>query len=379
MARIWHVLAGSGWGGGTYVVRRLVEALLKQGHEVTLVSSHPQTAERFEALGCEVVRHIPFRREIHPVGDLAGALRLAAQLRLRGCDLLHTHTSKGGVVGRVAGRLAGVRRVVHHVHGFAFDPVFTLRRRLAFYAAVERAVAPLCDAMVFVNAADLETARRLHILRPGQEARVIYNGVDLPPDVPAPHRTPNEPDRIVFVGRLAEQKGVDVLLEATAGLRAQRPWELVIVGDGPLRSRLEKLAAALPPGACRFVGHSDDAARWIASADVVALPSRWEGHSISLLEAMAHGKAVAATAIQGNVETIHSGVDGVLAPPGDPHSLRAALRMLLDNPDLRRRLGAAARLQVATRFSARSLVEGVLRLYEDLGVATPQRGVPCAP
>jgi len=381
MARIWQMLGGSSLGGGTYVVRRLTEALLGGGHSVTVVSADAETARLFEGLGCRVVCHIDLDRAIRPLRDLTGVARLAALLRREGCDLLHTHTSKGGVVGRVAGRLAGVRPIVHHVHGFAFDPLFTPPARFTFYAAIERAAAPLCDAMVFVNSTDLDLAQRLGILRPGRRAQVIYNGVDAPQRAaPVRVRTPASSVHIAFVGRLAPQKGVDLLLEAAAGLEPGLPWQLTIVGDGPLRPALEVQAAALlPAGVYCFLGHRPHIGEFLDDVDIVVLPSRWEGHSIAVLEAMAHGKAVLATAIKGNVETIQSGVNGVLAPPGDAGALCSALRMLIENPGLRHRLGAAARQTVVQRFPADRMIQSVLDLYASLGVGVCRRGVPCAP
>jgi glycosyltransferase involved in cell wall biosynthesis len=378
MARIWHILGGSSLGGGTYVVRKLAEALLAEGHTVTVLTSHPETGSLFRSLGCRVVEDIHFHRAIRPASDLAGALRLAARLRREGCDLLHTHTSKGGVVGRVAGRLARVPRIVHHVHGFAFEPAFTPPPRLRFYAAMERAVAPLCDAMVFVNSTDLALARDLRIVRPGQSVQVVCNGVDLAADRPAAPCPGDSRVSVVFLGRLADQKGVDILLQAAAAITTAIPWELLILGDGPERVRLETQAALLPAGLCRFLGHRQDAAEFLASADIVALPSRWEGHSIAVLEAMAHGRPVLTTAIKGNLQTIQSGVDGLLVAPGDPAAFAAGLQILIENPELRRRLGDAARRTVARRFLARDMVRGVLDIYASLGLAPASRGVLCA-
>lgn len=371
MARICHFLAGSSFGGGTYVARKICERLVMLGHQTTVVSCDPETARFFAGTGCEVAGDVVVRREISPLEDLAGVLSLARVLRRQKCDLLHTHTSKGGVVGRLAGKIAGVRRIVHHVHGFAFDPLFTPPRKARFYAAIERLVAPLGDAMIFVNRTDLDLARSLGIVKNGRLAVIVANGVD----VPAPRQRPSEdgglrPVQVGFLGRLAQQKGVDILIEAVARMDRSCPVEVLVVGDGAERNRLQSQAARMGLGdRVRFLGHRQDALQAIAAVDVIALPSRWEGHSISLLECMALGKAIVATRIKGNVETIVDGCSGLLVEPGEPGELCSALERLARDAELRLRLSEQARRTVEEKFLSAAMIDGVLDVYRKLGIS----------
>src|SRR5205085_1269547 len=165
-----------------------------------------------------------------------------------------------------------------------------------------------------------------------RDVRVIPNGVRIPARV----EPEAEPAEILFAGRLSPEKGIDELLEATRGMN------LVVAGDGPLRDRV--------PNALGFVPH-DELERLYDRAAIVVLPSYREGLPLCVLEAMAHGRPVVASAVGGIPELVEDGVTGYLAEPGDVAGLRAALERLLADPLLRRRLGRAARASVAERCS----------------------------
>jgi glycosyltransferase involved in cell wall biosynthesis len=319
---------------------------------------------------------VTLQRSIQPARDLVGIVKLARLLHGAGCDLLHTHTSKGGVLGRIAGKLARVPRIVHHVHGFAFDPIFTSRSRLLVYSTIERVVAPLCHALIFVNTTDLELAKSLRILRPGQKAALVLNGVDISPEIkgPSPTHVPQDDtgDRILrvgFIGRLSVQKGVDILIAAAASLMCSAQFECLIIGDGPERQKLEHQAQRTGFGRrFHFLGHRDDVTREMQSLDILVLPSRWEGHSISLLECLGSGKPVITTRIKGNAETVIEGSNGLLVRPNDPDELSVAIRRLLSEPQLRVALAESARQTVKERFSVAQMIKGVFDVYRQLGL-----------
>jgi glycosyltransferase involved in cell wall biosynthesis len=173
-------------------------------------------------------------------------------------------------------------------------------------------------------------------------------------------------DDVVFltVARLDPQKGLDVLLRAAGSVAGAR---FVIAGEGPERSTLEALAADLGLGEqVVFLGHRVDVPALLAASDGFVLPSRFEGTPIALLEAMAAGKPVVASAIPGTDELVVDGATGLLTPPGDPDRLAAALSRLVADRDLRARLGGAARDRVDTNFSAAECAERVYAVYEEL-------------
>jgi glycosyltransferase involved in cell wall biosynthesis len=231
--------------------------------------------------------------------------------------------------------------------------------------------------MIFVNSSDLELARNLRIISNRLRSYVVLNGVDLPTLQGASSNQGNGSIRILFIGRLSEQKGVDLLVDAAALLR--QPSHVRIVGDGPLRAELKARASSKD---CEvqweFLGHRNDVQALLSEADIVVLPSRWEGHSIAVLEAMASGKPVIATAIKGNIETIAHGDDGLLVAPNSVTELCSAIELLGADAGLRSRLGDSARRKVARSLSRTAMVKTTFDVYEDLGLPVTKELVQCA-
>ena len=173
---------------------------------------------------------------------------------------------------------------------------------------------------------------------------------------------------VLFVGRLAEQKRVDDLLKAIDLLQHVQPnLRTVIVGEGPLRDRLEETASAFQlDGRVRFLGHRDDVPRLMAAADVVVLPSAYEGLPNVVLEAMHFRKPVVATAAPGTTEVVVDNETGMLVPVGNVMLLARSIRDLVRDPELASRLGEAGRARVEAHFRADAMVAQFAELYENL-------------
>jgi glycosyltransferase involved in cell wall biosynthesis len=173
---------------------------------------------------------------------------------------------------------------------------------------------------------------------------------------------------VFFAGRLAEQKRIDDLLKAIDLLQHVQPdLRTLIAGDGPLRSRLEETARLYClEGRVRFLGHRDDVPRLMAAANLVVLPSAYEGLPNLVLEAMRYCKPVVATAAPGTTEVVSDGQTGTLVPVGNPQLLARAIRDIVRDPALARRLGEAGRERVDREFPARIMVDQFARLYEEL-------------
>jgi glycosyltransferase involved in cell wall biosynthesis len=197
----------------------------------------------------------------------------------------------------------------------------------------------------------------------------IPNGVEVEAAPRRDHRVNGHLD-VLYVGRLHAQKGVDVLLSALRRASDRRPelkWRLHLAGDGPARPALEQQAEALGLGSqVRFLGQVDDVSEHLARAHVFALPSRTEGISNALLEAMAHGLPCVATAIGGNTDVIHHGRDGWLVPADDPDALAESLLSLSRDESLRRALGAGARQTAEAEFGLDRVAQRYLDLYRSL-------------
>jgi 2-deoxystreptamine N-acetyl-D-glucosaminyltransferase/2-deoxystreptamine glucosyltransferase len=312
-------------------VAGVVERLRAQGVEVNVLAPGRGFRDFGLAYGCGVVHNLRRRPWVAPpaVVSIVRSLRRTA----RSADLVHAHWLAGGFVAALSGR-----PFVVTLHGTGssglldeVNPPRTVARvALGRARAVIAVSTPLADAARRHGARDVE---------------VIPNGIDVPPDVGAGA----DPPEVLFVGRLASEKGIEDLLAAADGLN------LVIAGDGPLRAHA--------PGVLGFVAHAE-VQELYARAAVVVCPSRSEGFGMVCAEAMAHGRAVVATRVGGLLDLVRDGETGLLVPPRDPAALRAAIDRLLADPALRRRLGAAAREHVAAHCSWERVTAATLAVYE---------------
>ena len=206
--------------------------------------------------------------------------------------------------------------------------------------------------------------------------RMIPNGVDVEKFRPAGDASREGPVRLLFVGRVVRQKGLDVLLDALARLPEAACFELTIAGDGPLRGEMEDRAGRLGLGdRVRFAGWLEREAmpEMLRRADAFVFPSRDEGMPNAVLEAMASGLAVAATRISGNEELVEDGSTGFLVPPDDPGALAAVLARLVADRTLCLRLGAAGREKAAREYSWRAVAEGYAALCAEAARLQPVR------
>lgn len=376
--KLAHVLGNSAFGGDTVYVYSLLEMAAEHGIEADLIAGDPEVLEqaRLRGLSC-----VPFReiiRPIRPWRDLFAVRRLSRLLRQRGYDLVHTHTSKGGAVGRIAARRARVPVIVHTVQGYAFHE-FSGALTTAVYARVERWLARYCDRIISVNAYDREMSLRRKIVRNSRKIVTVYNGVSLErleegekPDRAAMLKEVGIADDaavIVNLARLAPQKAQRYLLEAMPETiaRASREVHLLLVGNGEDEAMLRRLTRSLKvDDRVHFLGFRRDGTRWFKVADVSVLSSLWEGHSVTILEAMALGTPVIATDIKGNRETIDHERTGLLVRPQDAGALAEAMIRYVNDPALARRHARAAREKCHNLYTEKHVQDHTWALYRTL-------------
>jgi glycosyltransferase involved in cell wall biosynthesis len=245
-------------------------------------------------------------------------------------DLLHAHWLPAGWVAARSGK-------PYVVQVWGTDVELARRAPWLVRGVLRRARLVIAASTALAQSASLLGAR---------EVRVIPSGVELPAAV-GPEADPPE---VLYAGRLSEEKGVLELVEAARGMN------LVVAGDGPLREHV--------PGARGFVPN-DELQAMYARAAIVVCPSRREGFGVACLEAMSHGRPVVATGVGGLRDLVVDGKTGLVVPPRDPPALRAALRRLLADRELRRRLGAAGRQRAQERFSWAAVTDATLAAYAD--------------
>jgi len=375
--RALHIVGDSKFGGGDVVIWEGLKILAGKGIDVTLLATDPSAIEYARSQGLSVWPFRGIRRAVRPVRDLWATLRLAWAICGR-YDIVHTNTTKAGAVGRTAAYLARVPAILHTVHGFSFHE-FSSRMTTTLVAAVERILAMMSDRVIFVNDFDRRRAVRMGIL-PARKAVTVYNGLGedrLGPGLAARREEllaelnlPGDAVLSVFVGRLAPQKGLRYLLEALGIIRRTRPdlkLHQVVVGEGQQEEESRRWAKQQGvDDAVHFLGFRPDAVRWTGGADMFVVPSLWEGHSITLLEAMGCGAAIVATNIKGNRESLTHGRDGLLVKPADSQSLAEGMISLAENRDLARRLGQAARQTFLRRFTLQEMLKKTWAVYEEL-------------
>jgi glycosyltransferase involved in cell wall biosynthesis len=313
-------------------------------------------------------------RELDPRKDASAVARLTAIFRREKPDIVHTHSSKAGIVGRVAARLAGVRHVVHSAHGWAFNPHQPGLERL-LYQTLERSVGWFTDAIVLVAQANLDAAKELKIGRP-EQYRIIRSGIEVerfarqPGDrasVCAEFGFDVESFIIGSVARLSSPKEPYLLVEALARIRARHPEAvLLLVGEGEYRAATE--AAITRHGLqdrVRLAGLRNDVPRLLGACDAFALATRWEGLPRVLPQALAAGLPIVSSAVDGTVEAVRDGVTGYLVPPSDVDAMADRLCRLACDPAAARRMGEAG-LRLVEEFSAKKMVRQLEELYEEL-------------
>jgi glycosyltransferase involved in cell wall biosynthesis len=318
------------------------------------------------------VRLVPWlRHAIDPWRDAAAIGRLARWLA--DVDLVHTHSSKAGILGRVAARAAGVRGIVHTVHGWSFNDVQPAHVRRA-YIEMERMAARMTDRIVCVSASDRDKGLGLGIGSPSQY-RILRSGID--PALYSARAGARERLRTawgvgagdVVVGSIANFKPqkapLDFIETARRALAVSPQLKFVLAGDGELRDEVVRaIDAAGLAGVIHLLGWRQDVPDLLAAMDVFVLTSLFEGLPRAVLQATAAGVPVVVTDTGGTGEVVEDGISGYLAVPGDVETLSRKLVLLASEDDRRRRFAAAAKARLGSEFDIRRMVHDLEDLYE---------------
>lgn len=366
MPRVYHLIKSLGRGGAETLLVENLRFSDRSRFEYAygyFIPWKKALVPALEASGSEVTC---FDRPSN-LSILLAARRVAAELNRWEADLLHCHLPIAGVVGRVAGRMAGV------------PVVYTEHNRLERYHPLTRRASLLTwgwQSLVIAVSAEVSTSIQSHANH-GTPVRVILNGVDterFDPDATDATRVRRElsiPADAPVVGTVAvfrTQKRLQDWLDAAALLRDRHPdVRFLLVGDGPLRENLVDRARALGlEGVVHFPGLQEDVRPYLAAMDLFMVSSRFEGLPIALLEAMAMARGVVSTNVGGIPEVVRSGETGMLVDPGSPESLAEAASVLLaDRPGIER-MGRAARSAVEERFGMKRMTRELEETYQEL-------------
>ncbi|MFQ5719564.1 MAG: glycosyltransferase family 4 protein [Acidobacteriota bacterium] len=381
---VTHILTRPELGGAQANTLHTVRSLDRERFSPSLITSPdgPLAGDAAAIEGAEVVFVSNLVREIRPGRDWRAARQIRRLLTVLAPDVVHTHSSKAGILGRWAAHRAGVRSIVHTVHGFPFhDHQPAPARRL--YIGLERLAARHTDRFICVSRADVAKGERHRIFPPGRSV-LIRSGIDLSAyreacgTGKALRKDLGIPADAPLVGMVAcfkPQKDPVAFVRMAAGVRRHRPdVYFLMVGDGELRMAVEtaRLDEALGDRLV-LAGWRRDIPAVMDACTVLVLTSKHEGLPRVVPEAMACGRPVVATAVDGTPEAVDEGVTGHLVTPGDVRALVARTLDLLAAPDVARRMGAAAATRV-TEFDIDRMVRQQEDLYTEL--AAPDRVRP---
>jgi glycosyltransferase involved in cell wall biosynthesis len=358
-------------GGQTHVVDLLRG--LRDEFDVELGTGETgYLTEAAERLGIRTHVIPDLVQPMRPLRDLKALWQCFRLIRGVRPDVVHTHTSKAGVIGRLAARLAGVPSIFT-AHTWCFAEGTSWKWKTVGIP-VERITARCASRIITVSEANRDLALRHRIADP-EKFVTVHNGI-----ADSPYRaTPGDAavPRIVMVARFSEQKAQGLLIEAVAQMRT--PFRLLLVGDGPLRSAVERQVAKLNlADRVEFLGQRMDIAEILASSDIFALFTNWEGFPISILEAMRAGLPVVASDVNGVREAVADESSGFLAAAGDVGMFRQRLEQLLQDRLLREKFGAAGRWRFEKEFTVEAMLGKTAGIYRSaaIPVVAPQAERP---
>lgn len=341
----------------------------------------PQTGTEGSLIGEARERGIPLTilpnlvRQVSPLRDLSALSQMTALFRRSGSAIVHTHSSKAGILGRQAAFLARVPVVIHTVHGWSFHD-YLPRPVRELYILTERRMARTTDALIAVSDRDIHKGLDAGIGRREQYHR-IRSAIPLEQFDPdrydrlaarAELNIPEDAPVLGTIGRFSPQKNpLDWVRVAARVARSNPRVRFLLVGDGPLRAQVEALIAREGiSGRSVLTGLRRDVGRMLAAMDVFLLTSLWEGLPRVIPEAMAMRLPVVATGADGNAEAVRSGVSGFICQPGDLEGLAAGCIDLLNDPGMRIRFGTHARQMAIDEFNLDDMIRQIEDLYAAL-------------
>lgn len=368
MKIIYLITRSDVMGGASIHLLDLAAGAKALGHDVVIgvgnanPSKQSLFQERAALMGLECYGIKSLVREISPVKDISCYLELRAFLKAHSPDIVHVHSSKAGIIGRLAARSLSLP-VVFTVHGWAFTEGVSSKRRF-LYRWIERIMSRFASMIITVSDYDRKLAIDNKVSDP-ERMITVHNGM------PESHEhavLELHPPllKLIMVARFEKPKNQASVLRAVASLKPEN-WSLELVGDGPELQENKKLAEQLNiqdrvffPGACTQIAHR------LANADVFILASDWEGLPLTILEAMRAGLPVVASNVGGVSEAVINNVTGLLVERGDDAGLTKAIARLMASPETRVQMGAEARSKFESEFTFDLMLRKTLNVYHSV-------------
>jgi len=385
--KVIHVITRFDKGGASENTFLTVRGLDKDKYEVILIrglseesrmgAEEAAAVERnlreAEKSGVRVIAIPELVRNIHPLKDLKTLFALIGLFKIEKPHIVHTHTSKAGILGRWAAFLAKVEIIVHTPHGHVFWGYFN-KWKTACFIILERLSAAITDKIITLTDQEKKDHLRFKIA-PDKKFAVIHSGVDLTAfsepriNAAAMRKKLGIPPEAIVVGtagRLTPIKGQRYLLEAAASI-SPRAGNLffIFLGDGELADELDKTSSLLGIKNVMFLGWRQDVSEIMSTFDIFVLPSLNEGMGKVLVEAMALGKPVVASDVGGIPDLVTNHHNGLLVPPANVEGLVESINLLLNDQAKRKEMGEKGK-DVAADYSAEAMIRKIERLYDEI-------------
>jgi glycosyltransferase involved in cell wall biosynthesis len=378
------LVSSASFGFKTLLVHQ-IDYFKSRGLIVDITCSPDEGADDLARNGY-TVHQIPIARKIAPISNLKSIIQLYQLMRANDYDLVHVHSPVAALLGRIAAKMAGVKRIVYTAHGFKFNDKMSATE-YQFYYSIEKFAATITDLIWTQSWEDFQTAKNTQLIAT-DKLRHLGNGIDI--DKFSRGRLPDHTrsillaelgipeDRLIIgiVARITFIKGHGALIDAFAKLQTQFDnLHLLIVG-GQLKSERDsyqtEVEAAIDRHQLRdrvtITGMRTDIPELLTTMDILSLPSHWEGLPRAVIEGMAMELPVVATDIRGCREAVVDGETGLIVPPQDSESLAEALAKLVANPSLRQSFGTAGRKRAEIEFDERNVFKRLADGYVDLGI-----------
>ncbi|OYR54180.1 glycosyltransferase family 4 protein [Halorubrum halodurans] len=368
MTRILHLITRFIGGGAEKTVKNQIRGLQNQEYEIHLGFGKEHDPKRVATIQDMGIKTVCFEKIEHYslARSIPAVVQVARYLRKENIELIHTHSTEAGIIGRWAATIARTPVVLHEIHG---DPIAEDRHTAlnTFILCMERLSAPLTTRIIVKS----ERIQRSFIDRgigTKDKYKLIYHGIDLnrfKNEAPAPLPESDTELRLLFIGRLQDGKGLFDLIEACEQLGSY-DVDLLIAGDGPLKSDLRReIESRGLEESIHLLGYREDVPELLAASDVLVLPSYREGTPRVVSEALASGTPVVSTRIAGIPEQVSHGESGLLIDPGDVGALVDALSRLLNSGELRKEMSESCQSQVE-QFSVEREQREISQLYQRL-------------
>ena len=372
---ILYVITKLELGGAQKQLLELIRGLDKTRFNIFLFTSQEGMLlpEALSINGLQIATFNWLERNLNPMKDILSLIQIFRYIKKNRIDIVHTHSSKAGIIGRIAGRLAGVKTIMHTVHGWPFHQYQPFFSRLLFIW-LERIAAACSNKLIVVSQSDLN--KGLKYICNNQNKYVLINyGVEINLNAEQNYEAAKKELQIkdgnLIVGNISCFKPQKALLDfiklALLIKNSYSKVKFILIGDGILRNVIEKqiLRAGLRENIV-LTGWRKDIPELLPDIDIFVLTSLWEGMPISVLEAMRCAKPIVATDTGGIHEIVIDGYNGFLVKPKDMRSMSQKLLLLLENRKLRETMGLLGRDNLGTRFSLKGMVQAHQDLYASL-------------